>query len=68
MLVCPGCGGRNSPDLDVCPFCRRRLGPRANGTGVLRPRRLSSVVLATLLLALLVSVALLVLSRSSFGI
>jgi hypothetical protein len=68
MLVCPGCGGRNSPDLDVCPFCRRRLGAHANGAGVLRPRRRSSIVLAMVVLALLVSVALLVLARSPFGV
>jgi hypothetical protein len=64
MLVCPGCGGRNPPELDVCPFCNRRVGAQFNGSGSLRTRRLISIVLATLLLALLVSVVLLVLARS----
>jgi hypothetical protein len=63
MLVCIGCGGRNLPELDVCPFCHRRLGSQANDSRALR-KRLASIVVATLLLVLLVGVVLLVLIRT----
>jgi hypothetical protein len=59
MLVCPGCGGRTALDLKICPFCNRRLGPQAIGSGILRPRLVASILVATLLLALFASMVLL---------
>jgi hypothetical protein len=67
MLVCPGCGGRNPPELDVCPFCNRRIGGQSNASRSSRTRRRASIVLATLLLALLVSVVLLVARSASIA-
>ena len=58
MLTCPGCGGRNPPELAVCPFCNLRLGEQANGSA--RRARLA----ALLFLVVLVSTVLLVLTRT----
>ena len=65
MLVCPGCGGRNLPELNVCPFCHLRLGTQANGSRRSRPGRLAGILLATLLLALFASVVLIVIARAA---
>ncbi len=65
MLVCSGCGGRNLPDLQVCPFCNRRIGAPANRSRLLRPRRLAGIFLATVLLVLFVGAVVLVLARAA---
>ena len=48
MLTCPGCGGRNPPDAELCPFCNRRLGEPSSGA---RARRARLVALVLVLLA-----------------
>jgi hypothetical protein len=68
MLACTGCGGRNPPEIRVCPFCHRRLGGKANGFAARRVRRLASILLASLLLvAVLAGLALFVLARGLQG-
>ena len=59
MLTCPGCGGRNPPEFEVCPFCNLRLGEQANGSRARRAR-----LAALLFLVVLVSTVLLVLTRT----
>jgi predicted nucleic acid-binding Zn ribbon protein len=61
MLACPGCGGRNPPELSICSVCHRRLDTQTGASRALRPR-----LVATLLLALVVGMVLLVLIRSAF--
>jgi hypothetical protein len=68
MLVCPGCHGRNPAESEVCAFCHLRLDNQAQTHAPTepRPRRIGGLVLATVLLAVLLSVVLLVLARSTF--
>jgi hypothetical protein len=47
--ACPGCGGRNPPELQVCPFCQYRLGAQTRRARWLRPRPASWVLLALLI-------------------
>ena len=66
MLVCPGCSGRNPPQLEVCPFCHRRLGARASLSRRLRALRLMRMLLgAVLVIVLVVGAGLLVLARAA---
>jgi len=64
MLVCPGCGGRNPPDLDLCPFCHRRGGGQKNGSRALRPLRSPTMLVAAVVLVVALSVVVLFLARS----
>jgi hypothetical protein len=58
--ICAGCGGRNPAELDVCSFCHRRIVAPSTGSRLLRP-----TLAGLLLVAVLVSMALLVLTRWS---
>jgi hypothetical protein len=61
METCPGCGGRNPPELQVCPFCQYRLGAQTHAMRWLRP-----TLAGILLLALLVGVVIVVLIQPAW--
>jgi hypothetical protein len=66
MLVCPGCGGRNPPQVELCPFCHRRLGARGGGAHRPLVQRVGGIFLgAVLVIAVLIGVGLLVLARTA---
>ena len=54
MIACPGCGGRNPPELEVCPFCEYRVGTRTQRSRWFRPSVVSVLLLALVLGAMVV--------------